>query len=380
VDQGHLDAAAAGHKSARKFRDWRELFATMADKIDSVNVVVPDHMHAPISLAAIRHKKHVYCQKPLTHTVGEARAMRLKAKEAGVVTQMGNQIQSDSAYRTAVKMVRDGVIGKVKEVRCWCNSSFVKDVRPEGSDPVPAALDWNLWIGVASPRPYKNGLYHPVQWRGWQEFGGGTLGDFGCHIMDTPFKALDLTAPLKIRAEAPDAWSQNPKRNREVWPDWEVVHYEFPGTEFTAGKTLPLSWYDVSKRPPLDGIPLDAGRELPPNGSVFLGEKGTLLVPHVARPQLLPYAADREAKFPLVPGNVQEHYTSFVKACLGMEGAKTTSNFDFAGPLAEATLLGNIAVRFPGQELQWEAEKLAFANSADATALVQPKYRDGWVS
>jgi hypothetical protein len=141
-----------------------------------------------------------------------------------------------------------------------------------------------------------------------------------------------------------------------------------------------MSWYDVSKRPPLDGIPLDAGRELPPNGSVFLGEKGTLLVPHVARPQLLPYAADRAAKFPLVAGNAQDHYTSFVKACLGLDGVKTTSNFDFAGPLAEATLLGNIAVRFPGQELQWEAEKLAFANSAEATALVQPKYRDGWGS
>ncbi len=378
VDRDHLSKAAQAHPSARQFQDWREMFATMADKIDSVNIAVPDHMHGPIALTALKHKKHVYCQKPLAHTVGEARQMRLKAKEAGVVTQMGNQIQSDSTYRTAVKMLRDGVIGKIKEVRCWCSSSFAKDARPDGADPVPSGLDWDKWLGVAPSRPYKKGQYHPVQWRGWQDFGGGTLGDFGCHIMDTPFKALGLTAPLKVRASVPDAWAQNPKRNREVWPDWEVIHYEFPGTEFTAGSILPVSWHDASQRPPVDGIPLDAGRELPANGAVFLGEKGALLLPHVARPQLLPYAADRAFKHEVVAGNPQEHYTQFVKTCLGLDGARTTSNFDFAGPLAEATMLGTIAVRFPDKDLEWDAAALTFRNHAEASAFVQPKYREGW--
>ncbi len=378
VDQGHLDKAAATHPDAKKFRDWRELLNTLGDKIDSVNIALPDHMHAPIALAALKRKKHVYCQKPLAHTVAEARQMKLAAWEAGVVTQMGNQIQSDSTYRTAVKMLRDGVIGKIKEVRCWCNSSFHHAGRPKGEDPVPAELNWDHWLGVAPARPYKAGVYHPVQWRGWQDFGGGTLGDFCCHIMDTPFKALDLTAPLRVTGDSPKDWAENPAVNREVWPVWEEVRYEFPGTAFTAGKTILVTWSDNAKLPSQKDVPLDAGRKLPSSGALFLGEKGTLLLPHVARPQLLPYEKDRAFKQETVAGSAQEHYTLFVKACLGLDGAKTSSNFDFAAPLAEAGLLGLIAVHFPGKSLEWDAEKLVFTNDEAATALVKPKYRDGW--
>ena len=379
VDAGHLDVAAAAHPNAKKFRDWREMLRSFGDSIDSVNIALPDHMHAPIALAALKKKKHVYCQKPLAHTVGEARQMKLAAREAGVVTQMGNQIQSDSTYRTAVKMLRDGVIGKIKEVRCWCNSSFHHPGRPEGEDAVPDNFLWNDWLGVAPVRPYKKDVYHPVQWRGWQDFGGGTLGDFCCHIMDTPFKALDLTAPISITGESPRDWAENPQLNREIWPTWETVTYEFPGTAFTAGKTIKVTWSDNDKPPSTEGIPLDEGRTLPPSGAVFLGETGALLLPHVARAQLLPYAADRAYKPTLVPGNPQEHYTKFVETCLGVEGAETTSNFNYAAPLAETGLLGLIAVRFPGQRLLWDAEKLEFTGHPEATALVKPKYREGWV-
>ncbi len=378
VDAGHLAAAAGRHPDARKFQDWRELLSSLGDKIDSVNIALPDHMHATIALAAIAKKKHVYCQKPLAHTVAEARQMKLAAREAGIVTQMGNQIHSDSTYRTAVKMIRDGVIGKIKEVRCWVTSAFNHAGRPEGADPIPAGFLWDHWLGIAPARPYKKEIYHPVQWRGWQDFGGGTLGDFCCHIMDTPFKALDLTAPISITGEAPPEWADNAKVNREVWPVWESVVYEFPGTEFTAGKTIKLTWSDNAKRPSTEGVPLDAGRELPPSGALFIGETGVLLLPHVARPQLLPYAADKAYKQTLVPGNPQEHYNKFVQACLGQEGAKTTSNFNYAAPLAEAGLLGLIAVRFPGQRLQWNAETMEFANHPEATSMVKPKLREGW--
>ncbi len=378
VDSGHLNAAAAAHPNAQKFQDWRELLEKVGDKIDSVNIALPDHMHASIALAAIAKKKHVYCQKPLAHTVWEARQMKLAAKAAGVVTQMGNQIQSDSTYRTAVKMIRDGVIGKIKEVRCWCNSSFSHPGRPEGEDPIPEGFKWDNWLGVAPARPFKNGVYHPVQWRGWQDFGGGTLGDFCCHIMDTPFKALDLTAPLSIVGDSPKEWAENPKINREVWPVWESVTYEFPGTAFTADKTIKLTWSDNAKRPSTEGVPLDEGRELPPSGSLFIGETGVMLLPHVARAQLLPYAADRAYKPTLVPGDPQQHYTKFAQTCLGLEGAETTSNFNYAAPLAETGLLGLIAVRFPGQKLQWNAETLEFANHPEATAMIKPKFRENW--
>jgi predicted dehydrogenase len=378
VDAGHLNKAAEAHPGARKFQDYRELLSALGDKIDSVNIALPDHMHATIALAAIASKKHVYCQKPLAHTVAEARQMKLASVKAGIVTQMGNQIQSDSTYRTAVKMVRDGVIGKIKEVRCWVNSAFHHNGRPEGADPIPEGFLWDQWLGVAPTRPYKNGIYHPVQWRGWQDFGGGTLGDFCCHIMDTPFKALDLTAPISITAEAPKEWAENPKLNREVWPSWESITYEFPGTAFTADKTLKLTWSDNDKRPSTEGVPLDAGRELPPSGALFLGETGALLLPHVARPQLLPYAADKAYRQTLVPGNPQEHYTKFVQTCLGLPDAQTTSNWNYAAPLAETGLLGLIALHFPGQRLAWNAEAMEFLNHPAATALVKPSYREGW--
>ncbi len=378
VDLRNHAAAKAKFPNARIYQDWRELFAKEGDRIDSVNVSVPDHMHAAIAMTALSLKKHVYCQKPLTRTVGEARALRLAAQKAGVVTQMGNQIHSSSEYRTAARMVQEGLIGKVKEVHCWTGAHFPQKVRPTGEAPVPAGLDWDKWIGVAPFRPYQESIYHPFQWRGWQDFGGGAIGDFGCHIMDTPFKALGLTAPLSIECTgAEEEWVQTPGRFQDSWPAWETLRYEFPGNALTGGAPLPLYWTDGGRPPGAAVLEAFKDRQVPSNGALFIGSTSSLMIVHFgARPYLLPLEKDRETRFPAIPGSPGEHYTSFVKACLG-EG-KTTDHFDYAGPLAEATLLGTIGVREPGKKLLWDAASLSFPGEAAATARVQPKYRDGW--
>ncbi|HEX2750555.1 MAG TPA: Gfo/Idh/MocA family oxidoreductase [Verrucomicrobiales bacterium] len=381
VDKRNHAEAKKRFPNAVIYQDWRELFAKESDKFESVNVTVPDHMHAIIAMNAINRKKHVYCQKPLTHTVHEAHALRTAAKKAGVVTQMGNQIQSDGSYRTAVKMIKDGVVGKIKEVHSWCSAQFPQAPRPATSDPVPEGLDWNLWLGVAPERPYHSGIYHPFNWRGWQDFGGGAVADFTCHIMDNPYKALDLAAPFSVECTgAEQAWIDNAARRNDSWPQWETFRFEFAGTDFTAGKTLPLYWYDGGKVPPSEAIPGLEGRKVTGSGSAFIGESGTLMISHFGTPpQLLPLAKQteyRSKKIPSEKGSPQDHYTSFVLACLG-EG-KTTSHFDYAVPLVEAAHLGMIAVRFPGKKLAWDSAALKFPGNDDATAFVKTKYRDGW--
>ena len=378
VDRRHHAAAQQQFPNARIYQDWRELFEKEGDRIDSVNVTVPDHMHASITMQALERKKHVYCQKPLTRTIHEAHALRAAAAKAGVVTQMGNQIQSSSEYRSAVKMIQDGTIGKIKEIHCWTGAQFPQAARPSGADAVPEGMDWNLWLGPAPERPYKGAIYHPFQWRGWQDFGGGAVADFTCHIMDSPYKALGLAAPRVVECTgAEQAWLDDPARRRDSWPAWESFRYEFAGTALTTGSTMPLYWYDGGKLPARESIPGLEGRDIPPNGAAFIGESGTLLLVHFgSRPQLLPLAKDRAVRREPVPGSPTEHYHSFVRACLG-EG-KTTSHFDYAVPLTEAALLGTIAVRFPGRKLTWDSAAQKFPDAADATAFVRSPYRKGW--
>lgn len=381
VDKRNHPAAQKQFPNAKIYQDWRELFEKESDKFESVNVTVPDHMHAIIAMNALNRKKHVYCQKPLTRTIYEAHALRTAAQKAGVVTQMGNQIQSSSEYRTTVQMIRDGVIGKIKEVHCWCGAQFPQAPRPDGAEPVPEGLDWNLWLGVAPERPYRNGIYHPFNWRGWQDFGGGAIADFTCHIMDNPYKALDLAAPISVECTgAEQAWLDDPKRRGDSWPQWETFRYEFAGNDRTTDKTLPLYWYDGGKRPARESIPGIEDREIPGSGAAFVGESGTLMIVHFgSRPQLLPLAKERDYRAlrkAAVPGSPTEHYTSFVLACLG-EG-KTTSHFDYAVPLTEAAHLGTIAVRFPGKKLAWNSAAMKFSGVDEANAFVRPKFRDGW--
>ena len=270
-------------------------------------------------------------------------------------------------------LIQNGVIGKIKEVHAWSGASFPRQGRPPGADPIPKTLDWDKWLGVAAARPYKNGIYHPFNWRGWQDFGTGPIGDFMCHIMDSPFKALELTAPGSVIATGvPDDWAQNEKWNTENWPAWATYEYDFPGTKWTTGDRITVQWYDGGKKPPrkLAGFEKD-DRQLPGGGSLFIGETGNLLLPHVGGPQLVPYSRNKGLTRPKLKG--RSHYHSFVDACLGKD--KTTSNFDFAVPLTETTLLGNIANRFHGQKLIWNQEEMKITNHSDAHVLVHRKPR-----
>jgi predicted dehydrogenase len=367
----HLGRAAEKYPAAARFTDWRRLL-DKPKEFDALTVSTPDHMHAPIALAAMALGKHVFCQKPLTHTVFEARQMRLAAKKYGVVTQMGNQIQSHEAYRTAVRLVRAGTIGKVKEVHSWQSGTMrwlTVDDRPPGEDPVPKTLHgWDEWLGVAPERPFKEKIYHSWNWRAWQDFSNGQLGDFGCHILDPVFTALGLTAPLTVRGESS-------RLNREVWYKWSVVEYEFPGTEYTAGKTLKLKWCDgEGKLPAREKLGVAAGVKLPGSGSLLIGEKGSLLVPHVGMPRLLPEETFKEFTIEKVPA--VDHYVSWADACRG--AGKTASHFDYAAPLTEAVLLGTVAIRVPGETLKWDATALTVTNSKAADALLRKTYRKGW--
>ncbi len=366
----HMGQAARKFSKAARYTDWRKLLDHHKE-FDALTVSTPDHMHAPIALAAMALGKHVFCQKPLTHSVHEARQMRLAARKYGVVTQMGNQIQSHEAYRTAVKLVHDGVIGKVKEVHSWQAGSMrwllVPD-RPTGEDPVPETLHgWDNWLGVAPARPFKKTIYHAWNWRAWQDFSNGQLGDFGCHILDPVFLALGLTAPTSIRGRCSPL-------NREVWYTWSVVEYEFPGTARTTGN-LKLTWYDGEGRfPPREKLGLAADVKLPGSGSLLLGEKGTLLIPHVAAPRLLPGDAFAGYKIETVPA--VDHYVSWADACRG--AGKTTSHFDYAGPLTETVLLGTVALRVPDETLRWDPAAMKVTNSSKADALLRKTYRKGW--
>ncbi len=365
-----LGRAATKFPKAARFTDWRKLL-DKPKEFDAVSVSTPDHMHAPIALPAMALGKHVFCQKPLTHTVQEARQMKLAAKKYGVVTQMGNQIQSHEAYRTAVKLVHKGTIGKVKEVHSWQSGKLgwmLAADRPKDSDPVPEKVHWDAWLGVAPERPYKAKLYHSFNWRAWQDFSNGQLGDFGCHILDPVFMALGLTAPLTVKAESSGM-------NREVWYMWSVVNYEFPGTEHTVGRTLKLTWYDgAGKLPPREKLGIAEGVKLPGSGSILIGEKGSLVIPHVAMPKLLPETDFKAFKIEPVPA--VDHYVGWADACRGV--GKTNSHFDYASALTETVLLGTVAIRVPGETLKWDAAAMKVTNSPAADALLRKPYRKGW--
>ncbi len=366
----HMGRAAEKFPGAKRYSDWRKLLSDHST-FDAVIVSTPDHMHAPISLPAMQLGKHVQCQKPLTHTVHEARQMRLAAQKYKVVTQMGNQIQSYSEYRTAVRLVHDGVIGKVREVHSWQSGAMgwiLVDDRPAASEPVPETVHWDNWLGVAPSRPFVSKIYHSFNWRAWQDFSNGQLGDFGCHILDPVFMALKLTAPMTVRAEAT-------AMNREIWYRQSTVAYDFPGTELTAGNSIRVTWYDGEKHfPSREILGVSAGFKLPGSGSMLIGEKGSMIIPHVGKPILLP--EERFADYKVEPVPARDHYTSWAHACLGEDHA--TSNFDYSGPLTETVLLGTIAIRHPQTTLKWNSDSMLLSGADTAAGMLTKKYRNGW--
>jgi hypothetical protein len=377
VHGGNLAKAAERFPSAKTFSDFRKLLDALDKQIDAVSVSTPDHMHAPITMSAIHRGKHVYCQKPMTHSLYEARQIAAAARKANVVTQMGIQIHSSIEYRMATMLMQDGAIGKIKEVHAWSDRPGWPQggSRPQGSDPVPSDLHWDLWLGVASERPFVAGAYVPFRWRGFLDFGCGALGDMGCHIIDPPFTSLALTSPISVTAEGPGCTA-------EMFPSWETIRYEFPGTKYTADKTVTLTWYDGKREgngspanmPAESLVPLGKDQHLPANGSIFIGEDGCMLLPHIGGPQLLPREKFLTYKRPKLKG--QDHYVQWVNACLGKD--KASAGFDFSGPLTETVLLGVLAARYPGKRLEWDAANLRVTNLPEANKYVRVAYRKGW--
>ncbi len=377
VDSNNLAKALALHPGAKGYKDYRTLLADMKDQIDAVVVATPDHSHAPVALMAMEMDKPVYCQKPLTHYVSESRAMKKLAAEKGLVTQMGIQVHSFYDYMLATLLIRDGIIGKVHTVRAWSPKTWgYNGPEPEGSDPVPESLDWNLWLGTAPVRPYKEGYYHPTDWRKIMDYGCGTLGDMGVHIFDTPYNALELDVPYTVKTECrpPTGFG---------FPENNVVTYEFPGTPQTAEK-LTWIWSDGPGAPaPHPDLELPGGEALHDQGAMFMGEKGRLYLPHfMLEPKLIvdgAYVPMDVEKYNLgtpirnYASEGPKHYHQFVDACLGK--GQTSAPFDYAARLTETILLGVIAGRFPGETLHWDAKEARFAEEK-ANAFLSGEYRE----
>ncbi|MBV9467917.1 MAG: Gfo/Idh/MocA family oxidoreductase [Abitibacteriaceae bacterium] len=360
IDDNYLAAANKRFPQAKIYNDFRSLLDQK--NIDAVVVSTPDHLHAPITLTALQMGKHVYCEKPLTHTVAEARRVAETARQHKRVTQMGIQIHSTSNYRRVVELIRSGAIGAVRESHVWSDRAWVGTENLTGTPPVPPNLHWDLWLGPAPYRPY-NPAYLPANWRGWWEFGGGTLGDMACHHMDLSFWALGLQHPLTVEAEGPPV-------SPEITPAWLIVHYTFPARG--AQPPVKLTWYQGGKRPAL----FDQGK-LPKwgDGTLFIGDKGMLLADYDRR-VLLPEAdfKDFKAPAPTIPESIG-HYNEWFEAI--RNNGQTTCNFAYGGMLTETALLGNVAYRV-GQKLEWDAQQLRATNCPAADHLLIPQYRKEW--
>jgi hypothetical protein len=368
VDLNRTAEAREKFPNAKVYQDWRELLEKEGDRLDSVNVSTPDHMHAAMAVASMQLGKHVYCQKPLAHDLYEVRQMAEIARKRRVVTQMGIQIHSTAPYRTGVELLRRGAVGKIREVHSWCPKSWGDpNPLPARTDPVPENFDWDLWLGVCEERPFIGAeYYHPFNWRKRLDFGTGTLGDMGCHLFDPIFTALELAAPVSIRSdgEGPNQWN---------WPVNGKVQFKFAGTPFTAAAELPITWYDGAVKPGPEIIGLIEGVELPDTGSIFIGTQGVLLLPHVSAPSLYPAAKFKDYDVP--DSRDGNHWGEFVNACRG-EG-KTSTDFSYSAPLTEAILVGSVASRFRGTTLKWNSRKLRFDSQA-ANRLIRRDYRKGW--
>lgn len=379
IDDNSLNKKAAQLEKdgikAEKFNDYRLMFEKMGDKIDAVTVSTPDHSHAPASVMAMNSGKHVYCQKPLTWSMYEARRMREIAAEKKVVTQMGNQGTSHSGLREAVEVIRSGALGTVTEVHVWTNRPVWPQgqARPKDTPPVPNNVHWYLFLGPAPDRPY-HPAYHSFKWRGWVDFGTGALGDMACHTANMAVMALDLFEPTSVVADTTGIVEN------ETFPGKSIINFEFPATD----KRGPIKfvWYDGKNYPPDE---LLQGEKRAESGSLIVGEKGTLYSPndYGSSYVLLPKERFEDYKKPdaTLPRLVTEpgitaHFKEFADACRG--GAKPMSNFDYAGRLTETILLGNLALHVPGKKIEWDAKNLRATNASELAHLINREYRAGW--
>jgi predicted dehydrogenase len=367
IDSNYLDRAAQSFPKAARYRDYRRLLDGSHRDFDAVVVSTADHTHAPTTSAALDLGKHAYCEKPLTHTVEEARAIARLAAKRKVATQMGTQVHAGNNYRRVVETIGSGVIGPVAEVHCWCNKGWSGGKFAAPQQP-PANLDWDLWLGPAAQRAYSPGI-HPGNWRRFWDYGSGTLGDMACHVMDLPFWALGLRHPQSVRAEgpAPDAVGT---------PEWTKIEYRFPG--HGSQPAVRLFWSDgtahfdlVQQTRGHDGKPLATWGL----GILFVGQRGMLAADY-GRLQLLPQDKFEgfKAARPTIPNSIG-HWNEWVAAC--KTGSPTTCNFDYSGALTEAVLLGAVAYRAQ-HEIEWDAQRLVATNCPEAEQYIRKSYRRGF--
>ncbi len=367
VDRQRALASFRKHPQAKLYKDYRQMLLEMNDKIDAVVVSTPDHMHFPIAYMAIQMGKHVYVQKPLSHTVWEARVLTEAARKYGVVTQMGNQGHANEGTRLLKEWVQAGVIGPVREIHFWTNRPIWPQglTRPTETMTPPPTLDWNRWLGVAPERPY-NKCYLPFNWRGWWDFGCGALGDMGCHIMDAGFWAVDLKYPISVEAESEGGTEESP-------PKWSIITYQFPAR----GNLPPVTvkWYDGGKLPerPKD---LEPDRKLSKGGQMLIGDNGVIMdtSDYCESPRLIPESRMKEFKRPekTIPRVHGGPYKEWIAGCKG--GPLPGSNFDHSGPLTEMVLLGNLAIRL-GKKILWDGPNMKPLNAPEAEKLIRKQYR-----
>ena len=403
IDDGRLGAKAKQFPHAKTYFDYRTLFDEMAKEFDACVISTADHSHAPAGIMAMRAGKHVYVQKPLTHTPFEARLMRKVAAEKKVCTQMGNQGSALNGLRRAVELIHNGVLGQITEAHVWTNrpAHYWKQspdivARPKQEAPVPKGVHWDIWIGPAPMRPYAlseiqpgRPVYHPHDWRAWWDFGTGAMGDMACHTANMAFRAMKLGAPTTVSAKSAEL-------NPETYPAWARMTFAFP--KRGPMDACVLHWYEGSKDgkrvlPPeeLLGKLMKPGEKLSDSGSILVGTKGVLFSPNdygarfrltpekdfeglqLSRPEKGPLGVDAEGANDLY---MKKEWFEAIKAG---KPEMAASNFDYAGQLTETMLLGNIAVRAgKGEVLQWDAEKMAFTNSEAGTRFVSKEYRKGW--
>ena len=368
-DEGRLGAAAKSFpESTRKFADYRRMLEQVKE-IDAVMVATADHSHYPASMMALQMGKHVFCEKPLTHTIGEARRLAKVAREKKLATQMGNQGHSGEGNRRLCEYIQAGAIGDVTEVHSWSDRPIWPQGigRPTGTFKVPANLDWDLWLGPAPERPFAPG-YHPFKWRGWIDFGTGALGDMGCHIMDGPVWALKLAEAATVKVEA-----RHSGINTETWPRWSILTFEFSARE--GMPPVKLTWYDGRKRPKRPEQ-LEPKRNLDGNGSLFYGEKGAILSGCYGGCRIIPEKAHRAYKVPpkTIPRSSGMH-NDWIRACRG--GSPASSNFAVSAKLTEIILLGCVALR-AGVPIEYDMKAGGITNEPDANRLLAKAHRKGF--
>jgi predicted dehydrogenase len=374
IDEKTLDKAAQKWPQAKKYKDFRKMLDEMGKSIDAVTVSTPDHCHAVASAMAMKMGKHCFTQKPLTHTIYEARRLGEIAREMKVATQMGNQGTAGNGLRKAAGVVRQGIIGNVKEVHVWTN----RPIWPQGGErpaesTAPAHIDWDLFLGPAKHRPYAGG-YHPFAWRGWWDFGTGALGDMACHTVNMPFMALDLRNPTSVEAETSG-------HNQDSYPKWSIIRFEFPKTD--KRPALTMFWYDGGKKVERDLMPdeflqkdKEGNLKLSGSGCLLIGDKGKLFSPddYGSQYKIVGGIDEPKVEYPESPG----HFAEYVRAIKTNNAEPAMSNFaDYGGPLTETILLGNLAV-WAGKKIEWDAKNLMATNAPEVEPIIRKVYREGY--